>query len=185
MVPLGALWLPIFVSAVVVFIASSIFWMAVRHHDSDWKGLPGEDGILDAMRQARVPRGQYRFPYADARLMQSPEMKKKMADGPAGFIVFWERYEGSMGKQLGAWFLYLLGVSVFVAYLTGRVLPAGTSHLSVFRVAGTAAVLGYCAAHFPNSIWWGRSWSSTWKEVFDGVVYGLLTGGVFGWLWPR
>ncbi len=156
--------------------------MVVKHHDSDWKGLPGEDGILDAFRKARVPRGQYRFPYGQ---MQSPEMKKKMAEGPAGFLVYWERYEGGMGKQLGLWFLYLLGVSVFVAYLTGRVLSPGAPYLEVFRVAGTSAVMAYCAAILPNSIWWGYSWSMTWKSVFDGVVYGLLTAGVFGWLWPR
>jgi len=22
------------------------------------------------------------------------------------------------------------------------------------------------------------------KHAFDGLVYGLLTAGVFGWLWP-
>ena len=26
---------------------------------------------------------------------------------------------------------------------------------------------------------------TTIKNTFDGLVYGLLTGGVFGWLWPR
>jgi hypothetical protein len=185
MVSVGALWLPILVSAVLAFVASSLFWMVVRHHESDWRGLPGEDGILNAFRQARVPQGQYRFPYAPGREMQSPEMKKKMAEGPAGFIVYWERLDGSMGKQLGLWFVYMLVVSFFVAYLTGRVLPAGTAFAQVFRVSGTAAVLAYCGALFPNSIWWGYSWSMTWKSVFDGVVYGLLTAAAFGWLWPR
>jgi hypothetical protein len=185
MVPLGVLWIPILVSAVLAFVASSLFWMVIKHHDSDWKGLPGEEAILDALRKAKVPRGQYRFPYAPAKQMQGPEMKKKMADGPSGFLFFWERWDGSMGKSLGQWFVYLLGVSIFVAYLTGRVLPAGASGLGVFRVAGTAAVLAYAAALVPRSIWWGQSWSMTLKEVFDGVVYGLLTGAVFCWLWPR
>ncbi|MGH8581863.1 MAG: hypothetical protein ACREWG_03560, partial [Gammaproteobacteria bacterium] len=93
MVSIGALWLPILVSAVLVFIASSLFWMVVKHHDSDWKGLPEEASILEAFRRAKVPRGQYRFPYADAKQMQSPEMKKKMADGPAGFLIYWDRYD--------------------------------------------------------------------------------------------
>ena len=35
-----------------------------------------------------------------------------------------------------------------------------------------------------ESIWKGQSWSTTLKFVFDGLVYGLLTAGVFGWLWP-
>jgi len=185
MVTLGALWIPILVSAIVVFVASSLLWMVVKHHESDWNGLPGEEGILDAFRKAKVPSGQYRFPYAPGKQMQSPEMKKKMAEGPAGVLVYWERYEGSMGKNLGQWLAYLVVVSTFVGYLTGHVLPSGTAYLAVFRVAGTAAVLAYAAAVVPRSIWWGQSWSVTWKEVFDGVVYGLLTAGVFGWLWPR
>ena len=135
--------------------------------------------------QAKVPRGQYRFPYAASKEMQKPEMVKKLAEGPSGFLLFWDRWDGSMGKSLGQWFVYLLGVSIFVAYLCGRVLPAGASGLMVFRVAGTAAVLGYAAALIPRSIWWGQSWSMTLKEVFDGVVYGLLTGAAFCWLWPR
>ena len=78
MVSIGALWLPILLSAVLVFVASSLFWMVVRHHDSDWRGLPEEAAILEAFRRAKVPRGQYRFPYAETRQMQSPEMQKKM-----------------------------------------------------------------------------------------------------------
>jgi len=34
------------------------------------------------------------------------------------------------------------------------------------------------------SIWYRRSWSTTLKATLDGVIYGLLTGGAFGWLWP-
>jgi hypothetical protein len=185
MVPVGALWLPILVSAVLAYVASTLFWMVVRHHEGDWKGLPDEGPVLEAMRRAKIPRGQYRFPYAPGKQMQSPEMKKKMAEGPAGMMIYWDRYEGGMGKQLGIWFLYLAVVSLFVAYLTGRVLPAGSAFATVFRVAGTSAVMAYCGALFPNSIWWGYSWSMTWKSVFDGVVYGLLAAAVFGWLWPR
>jgi hypothetical protein len=185
MVAIGALWLPILVSAVLVYVASSLFWMVVRHHESDWNALPDETSLLEAFRKAKIPRGQYRFPYAKGKEMQSPEMKKKMADGPVGTLVYWPSWDGSMGKQLGIWFLYLLAISIFVAYLTGRVLPAGVGARSVFRVAGTSAVLAYCGALLPNSIWWGYSWSMTWKQVFDGVVYGLITAAVFGWLWPR
>src|SRR4030095_5017387 len=120
MVTVDALWLPILVSAVLAFVASSLLWMVVRLHESDWKGLPDEASIVEAFRRAKVPRGQYRFPYATGKQMQSPEMKKKMAEGPAGFLVFWERWDGSMGKQLGLWLLYLLGISFVVAYLAGR-----------------------------------------------------------------
>jgi len=186
MVALGSLWVPILVSAAVVFVASSLVWMVLPHHKSDWKGLPGEAAILEALRKSGAKSGQYRFPYAEGReAMQSPEMKKKLEEGPAGLLVLWERWNVSMAKNMAGWFVYLLIVSIFVAYLTGHVLASGATYLAVFRVAGTAAVLAFAGALIPNSIWWGRSWSMTWKEVADGVVYGLLTAGVFGWLWPR
>ena len=37
----------------------------------------------------------------------------------------------------------------------------------------------------PAAIWMGKPWSVAWKEVFDGLLYGLVTAGAFGWLWPR
>lgn len=184
MVPLASLWLPILVSAVLVYIASSIVWMFLPHHKKDWSQLPGEAGLLEAMRRAGVARGQYRFPFCDPK-DKSPETVKKMADGPRGTMIVWPPGPMSMGKQLGTWFVYLLFISMSVAYLSGLVLPAGVPYRTVFRVAGTAAILSYAAALIPNAIWWGKSWSSTLKEVVDGVVYGLLTAGVFGWLWPR
>jgi hypothetical protein len=184
MVALGTLWLPILVSAVMVFVASSLVWMVLPHHKSDWGGLPGEAGLLEAMRRAGVKRGQYRFPFCDPR-DKSPETKKKMEEGPMGTMIIWPPGQVNMGKQLGTWFVYLLFVSACVAYLAGHALPAGVSYRTVFRVAGGIAILAYAAALVPNAIWWGRSWSTTLKEVADGVAYGLLTAGVFGWLWPR
>ncbi len=184
MVTLGSLWLPILVSAVLVYIASSIVWMFLPHHKKDWGELPGEAGVLEAMRRAGVGRGQYRFPFCDPR-DKSPETKKKMEEGPMGTMIVWPPGPIGMGKQLGIWFVYLLAVSTAVACVVGRVLPVGTSYRMVFHTAGGAAVLAYASAIVPGAIWWGRSWSSTLKEVVDGIVYGLLTAGVFGWLWPR
>jgi hypothetical protein len=184
MVPLASLWLPILVSAVVVYIASSIVWMFLPHHKSDWSALPGEDGLLEAMRRAGVGRGQYRFPFCNPR-DKSPETVKKLADGPMGTMIIWPPGPMKMGKQLGTWFVYLLVVSTCVAYLASHALPVGSGYRGVFRVAGGIAILAYASAIVPNAIWWGRSWSSTLKELIDGIAYGLLTAGVFGWLWPR
>jgi hypothetical protein len=52
------------------------------------------------------------------------------------------------------------------------------------RVVGTAAILGYAIGHLHDSIWKGQPWGTTAKFVIDGVVYGLVTAGTFGWLWP-
>jgi len=91
----------------------------------------------------------------------------------------------NMTKYLTTWFLYTVVISFFVAYLTGRTLGPGTAYLAVFRVAGTVGFLSYGIAHAHASIWEGRAWSTTFKFLFDGLIYGCLTAGVFGWLWPK
>ena len=50
MVPLTSLWLPILLSAVVVFAASSIIHMVLPYHRNDFKKLPDEEGFLAALR---------------------------------------------------------------------------------------------------------------------------------------
>ena len=55
----------------------------------------------------------------------------------------------------------------------------------MFRFVGVTAFLAYAAALWPMSIWYRRSWLTTFKGTVDGLVYALLTAGTFGWLWPR
>jgi hypothetical protein len=43
MIPLTALWLPIMVSAVIVFFASFIIHMVLTYHKSDYRKLSDED----------------------------------------------------------------------------------------------------------------------------------------------
>jgi hypothetical protein len=64
MVALSALWLPILLSAVVVFIASSIMHAVLTYHRSDCHQLPEEDKLLAALRAAGLQRGLYMFPYS-------------------------------------------------------------------------------------------------------------------------
>jgi hypothetical protein len=186
MVTLGTLWLPIVLSAVLVFVASSIVWMALPHHKGDWKPLPDEAGAMQVLGRMALPPGQYRFPWAaDQKAMQTPAFLEKLKKGPVGHLVVLPPGPFSMGRTLAVWFVYLLVVSVFVAYLTGRTVAPGTDYLRVFRVAGTVAVMAYAVGHATSSIWWGRPWSVTLKDMADGVLYSLLTAGAFGWLWPR
>jgi hypothetical protein len=90
-----------------------------------------------------------------------------------------------MGKPLTHWFLFSLVVSFFVAYVAAHAIPAGAPYLQVFRLVGAIGFLAYGASQVQQSIWWGKPWGNTWKDVFDGLVYGLVTAGTFGWLWPR
>ena len=90
-----------------------------------------------------------------------------------------------MGSQLAQWFVYCLIVGVFAAYITSRAAAPGAEYLSVFRFAGCTAFIGYSLAHMQRSIWFKQAWSTTLKNMFDGLIYGLLTAGSFAWLWPE
>ncbi len=185
MVSLTALWLPIVLSAVVVFIVSSILHMVLPHHRNDYTKLPDEDKLRDAIRNASVAPGDYAFPCpAGPKDMGSPEMMEKYKQGPVGIMTVMRNGPPAMGKSLAQWFVFSLVISVFVGYVTGLALGPGSDYMLVFRVAGTVAVLGYGATWATDSIWKGVKWSTTMKHLFDGVIYGLFTAGVFGWLWP-
>jgi hypothetical protein len=185
MVPITALWMPIVLSAVIVFVVSSLIHMLLKYHDSDYRKLPEEDKILAAIRPANLQPGLYVFPHSTHKEMNSPAMVEKFKQGPVGFMTIRPSGAVNMGKFLGQWFVFCLVVGTVSACLAGRVLPPGTPYRPVFHVVGLAAFLGYGVGTLSNGIWKGQPWSSVIKEVIDGLIYGLLTAGTFGWLWPR
>lgn len=185
MVPVTGLWLPILLSAVIVFIASSILHMVLPYHKSDYRKVPEEDKVRAAVRAVGLTRGLYIIPYCTHKEMKSPEMIAKYKEGPVGVLTVFPNGPPPMPKFLGMWFVYCIIVSFFVAYLAGRTVMAGATYPAVFRVAGTAAFLAYGVGQLSNGIWKGQTWSMTIKEVIDGLVYALLTAGTFGWLWPK
>lgn len=185
MVLITSLWLPILLSAIIVFVASSIMHMLLPYHRSDYRALPDEDKVLSALRAAGVKRGLYVFPFCTHKEMKSPAIVEKYKQGPVGQMTVMPSGPPVMAKFLGLWFGYCLLIGFFVAYLTGRTVAPGAQYLAVFRVAGTAAFLAYGLGNMSNAIWKAQTWSMTVKEVIDGLVYGLLTAGTFGWLWPR
>ena len=185
MVSLTALWLPILVSAVIVFIASSIIHMVLGFHNSDYKKLPGEDKIAAAMREEGVSPGFYTLPHApDMKAMGTPEHMEKLKQGPVGLVTLMPSGPPNMAKFLGLWFVFSLVIGVFAAYIAGRALGPGADYLAVFRFAGCTAFVGYALGEPIASIWKGQPWGVTLKHMLDGLIYALLTGGVFGWLWP-
>ncbi len=182
---LTELWLPIVLSAVFVFIVSSVIHMALPIHKGDYRKMKGEDAVLQALRSAGVAPGLYMFPCARSmKEMSSPEMVERVKKGPVGWLTVVPPGGLNMGKSLVLWFVYCLIVGALVAYVGWHGLLPGAAYLRVFQLTGTAAVLGYAVGYFHESIWKGGSWSTTAKFVFDGVVYGLVTAGTFGWLWP-
>jgi hypothetical protein len=186
MVSLGSLWLPILLSAVFVFIVSSIIHMVLKYHNTDYRQLSNEDAVRAAIRAGSPGAGQYIIPYCmDMKEMQKPEMKQKYIEGPLGLLYLRKPGPVSMGPSLSQWFVFTVVHSFFVAYVAANALGAGTPYLKVFQIVGATAFLGYAGGTVPGSIWMGKPWIVTWKEVFDALVYGLVTAGTFGWLWPR
>jgi hypothetical protein len=148
--------------------------------------LPDEDKVMDLLRPLAIPPGDYMVPKpASSADMRSPAFADKMKKGPVMVLTVRPAGPVSMGSNLALWFVYCVAMGVLAAYVTGRALPPGISYLQVFRFAGATAFIGYSAALWQASIWYGRSWVTTTKSTIDGLIYGLLTAGTFGWLWPR
>jgi hypothetical protein len=186
MVSLLALWLPILVATVLVFVASNIVWMVLPHHKSDTRKLPDEAAALETLGKQGLKPGVYRFPAADSMAqMKEPAFTAKLEKGPVGYLTILPSGPFGMGKQMAGWTIHILVMSFLVAYVASRTLAPGAPYLAVFRLVGTVAILAYAGAQAPHAIWWGKPWSNTWKEIADGVLYGLVTAGAFGWLWPR
>jgi hypothetical protein len=186
MVSLGSLWLPILLSSVLVFIVSAIVHMVLKYHNKDYTRLPNEDAVRAAIRSGNPLPAQYIIPYcAEMKQMENPEMKQKYTEGPVAVINLMRPGVPRMGKYLVQWFLFSLVVSFFIAYITAHAIPSGARYLEVFRIVGAVGFLAYAAGQVPAAIWMGKPWRVAWKEVFDGLLYGLVTAGTFGWLWPR
>jgi hypothetical protein len=186
MVSLGSLWLPILLSSVLVFIVSAIVHMVLKYHNKDYTRLPNEDAVRAAIRSGNPLPAQYIIPYcAEMKQMENPEMKQKYTEGPVAVINLMRPGVPRMGKYLVQWFLFSLVVSFFIAYITAHAIPSGAKYLEVFRIVGAVGFLAYAAGQVPAAIWMGKPWRVAWKEVFDGLLYGLVTAGTFGWLWPR
>lgn len=185
MVTIMSLWLPILLSSVLVFLVSFVIHMVLTYHRSDFTGLPNEDQVREAVRPGNLVPGTYMFPHAASpKEMSSPAIVEKFTKGPVGILTVLPAGPPTMTKNLVQWFVFIIVAGIFAAYVTGRTVAPGTEYLRVFQIAGTVAFLMYAGAEAQNSIWRGQAWGVTVKNYVDGLVYALLTAGVFGWLWP-
>lgn len=183
--PFGTLWLPVVVSAVAVWLASSILHMALKYHRADYKQLSDEGSVAEALRKAGPAPGIYPIPYClDASQMKDPAIRKRYEDGPVALISVMPSGVPTMPKYLGLWLLFCFLVSFVTAYVARHTLPATAGGLEVLRITGTIAFLGYGFGYFQNSIWKGEPWSNTARGLIDAAIYALVTGFVFRLLWP-
>jgi hypothetical protein len=186
MTALAALWLPILLSAVFVFIVSSIIHMTPLWHKNDFPAMPNQDRVSSALRSLAIPPGEYMLPRAnDMKEMRTPEFKEKFKAGPVVFMTIIANPRMSMARPLTLWFIFILVVNFLVAYVASRALAPGADQAMVFWVVGTTTFIGHAAALWPMSIWYGRALSTAIKSTIDGLIFAAVTAGTFLWLWPR
>ncbi|MBK7092544.1 MAG: hypothetical protein IPH59_12635 [bacterium] len=180
------LWAPILLSAVFVFVVSSIIHMVLKYHANDFKKVPDQDSVQAALRPFNIPAGDFMLPRADSmKDCSTPEFVEKLNKGPIVIMTVLKNSQMNMGKSLVLWFLYSVLVSIFSAYIAWHAVQPGSSYLAVFRFIGCSAFMGYSLALLQGGIWYGRNWGTVLKTVFDGLLFAVVTAGTFGWLWPK
>jgi hypothetical protein len=186
MTQLAALWLPILLGAVFIFVVSAVIHMGPFWHRNDFPQVPDENRARAAIGALNIPPGEYMLPRCSSMAeMRTPEFMQKMSDGPVWLITVRPNGMPSMGKPLMQWFIYVLVIALFAGYVGATALPPGAHYLSVFRFVGTSAFLAFSLGLVHDSIWFSRKWSTTIKLMFDGLIYALVLAGTFGWLWPK
>ena len=182
----ASLILPVFLSAALVWVASALVWTVLPWHKKDFAPLPDEAGTLANLAAQNLAQGQYMVPYADSpAAMKQERVSKAYIEGAAGFITVLPRGIPNMGTNMTLSALYNILVACLVAYVASVTLAPGTDYMTVFRVTTVATWLAYGAGTVYDAIWFGRPWSGVFKGFGDALVYALLTGGAFGWLWPQ
>jgi hypothetical protein len=186
MVSLAQLWLPIVLSAVLVFVVSSLVHTVFKYHNSEYKKLSNEDEVRAAINRGSPGPGQYIIPYViGASDFKSPGVAEKLTEGPVGQLILRRPGLPNMGSFFGQWFVYVLVISILAAVVAAHTVAVGAGHGFVFHVVGLVAFLAYAGSQAQFSIWAGQPWSSTLKNIFDGLLYALVTAETFSLLWPR
>jgi hypothetical protein len=185
---LRTLWLPIVLSAAVVWVLSLVVWMALPHHKNDYVAIPdppGEGAFMESLRAGGIPPGNYVFPdFRTPEAMKSEGVARALERGPVGHLSLWQP-PLTMGGKMAATFAVYVVVSVLIAYLGWVTLPRPAGFGRVFQVVATAGVLAYAFAFIPNAVWFGAYKRTIVAGIIDGVAFGAVTGAIFAWRWPH
>lgn len=175
------LWLPILLAGVATHIASTIAWTVLPHHKPEWKGLgDDEDGLQDWIAGREIPAGQYLFPFASGMKEADCDAIKEKQQKCRGMLLLYQR-PVNMGAAIGKTLAFFLVAAFMIGYLAAFSVPSGASFWHVFRFVSTAGILTHCFARFPHVFWFPEKIA---MSLLDGVVYSLITAGVFAALWP-
>ncbi len=185
MTPITSLLIPIVVAALAVFIVSMII-MAMPWHRSDQGNVPNDDAAIAAIQSLNLAPDDYAVP--NPRLPgggKNPDFIAKFERGPSFHMTVMDPRRMNMGIYIGTWFLFTLLISTIAGWVTGSIVaPGGNTH-AVFHFSAIITACSYGFGAWPISIWYHRRWSTAFKGTFDAILYGLATGAVYMWLWPK
>jgi hypothetical protein len=160
--------------------------MIFKYHNTDYRKLPNEDDVRAVVRAGSPPPGQYFMPHCmDHKELQKPEVVQKFVEGPIALVTVRPNGAPTIGPALTQWFVLNLAVAAIVGYLAARALPPEASFMRICRLVGAVTFLAYGIGAIQQSIWMGKPWPSTLKDLLDAAIYGLVSALAFGWLWPR
>ncbi|MFN7966478.1 MAG: hypothetical protein U0V87_12400 [Acidobacteriota bacterium] len=183
--PFGTLWLPVIVSAVVVFFISFVLHMVLKYHKADYQQLPGEDAIREAIGKVKPAPGLYVTPYCDDhKKMAEPAFQEKSIKGPVAMVVVGPNGPPKMGKQLVQWFFVALFISFLSSYVVRHSGFETPSPRNAMRIVTAVAFGCYGVSHLIDSVWMMRPWGNTVRAIFDAAIYSAATGATFYFLWP-
>lgn len=179
------LWLPILLSAVAIFIVSSLIHMLFKWHESTYRKLDNEDAVRAALTAGTPAAGMYVLPHCtDMKQMQEPEMVAKYTAGPVGFITLRPAGTPSLGVPLLQWFLFTLGVAALSAVIAVQAVGLHSDGQQAGHLIGLISLMVYAVGGLPEGIWFGRPWRSVALHALDGLIYATVTALTFMWLWP-
>jgi hypothetical protein len=181
-----ALWLPILLSAAVVFVVSSLIHMVFKWHAGDYNGFANEDAVRAAIRAGNPAPGRYVIPHStDMKEMGSEAMQRKYREGPVAQINLGAPGLPNMGKYLGLWFVWSLIVATVAAYLASRLFGFNFGRAdAAAKMVGAVTFIAYGFGTVTESIWGLRPWSSSAKYLLDAALYAVGSALVFLWLYP-
>ena len=181
-----SLWLPILLSAAVVFVISSLIHMVFKWHAGDYRAFANEDAVRAAIRAGNPTPGRYVVPHCrDMKDMGNEAMLQKYREGPVGHFTLGPGGVPNLGKYLGQWFLWSLIIAAVTAFLAARVYGLNPAHArSAAKLVGALTFIAHGFGTVTESIWMMRSWSASAKHILDAALYAIGSGLVFFWLWP-
>ncbi len=182
---IALLWMPILVTAVLIFIASTMIHMVFKWHNADYQKLTNEDDVRAVVHASSAEPGQYMIPYCvDMKEMGGEVMMKKFNDGPVAFLTVRKNGTPAMGSTLFQWFIFTIVIASFAGWIAMSVFSGKADARAAGQMVGLISFLAYGAGSVPLGIWLGKSWGSVAKDLLDAVIYGVISWLVFAWCWP-